>query len=99
MQPSLNPFSQRRLTSQKPTVVKPVDDGQSSVRASGIRGQSGEERAAVLNRIAQDPTARATRIHYLNTLGQKLYNELEGTEQITTSRLAWMQRQLNKQDI
>jgi len=28
-----------------------------------------------------------------------LYNELEGAGQVTTSRLAWMQRQLNKQDI
>lgn len=99
MQPGLNPFSQRRLTSQKPSVTKPVDDGRSSVRVSGIRGQSGEERAAVINSIVQDPTVRAARIQYLNTLGQKLYNELEGNAQITTSRLAWMQRQLNKQDI
>lgn len=98
MQPHVNPFRLQSSVSAKPTAL-PIDLNRTAPRVSGVRGQSGEERAKVLSSMSQDPAIIAARVHYLKTLGKQIYTELNDGKEIDSSRLAWLQRKLNQQDI
>ncbi|MFA6161548.1 MAG: hypothetical protein WCT54_00550 [Patescibacteria group bacterium] len=98
MQPRMNPFRLQTPVQPKPAAL-PSGPVQAAPRISGVRGQSGEERAKVLSSMSQDPAVMASRIHYLKTLGKEIYTELQGEEEIGSSRLNWLHNKLTQQDI
>lgn len=97
MNPPINPFRLQRMGKAQP-VSTPTPPPAPVQRVSGVRGMAGEERAKVMSAISQDASARAARIHYLKTIGQNIYDEIKDEQEIGSSRLAWLNRQLSQSD-
>lgn len=96
-----NPF--RPLPTNRRAIAAPLPrTGQASVTGKTLRtplGLSGQERAQAMNAMSHDLTLHAARIHYLKTLGQRIYEGIKDEEQIGPSRLAWLQKMLDQKDL
>lgn len=97
MNPPINPFRLQRMGKIQATASSASPQAMVQ-KASGVRGMAGEERAQAMGSLARDVSARAARVHYLKTLGQSLYEEIKDEKEIGSSRLAWLNRQLNQND-
>lgn len=98
MKPPLNNFRLQRLSQAQASAQPQPSTSAPAPVVKGMRGLTGEEKAQAMSSMSQDVSVRANRIQYLKTLGQKIYDEVSQEAEIGSSRLAWLNKQLNQSD-